>query len=146
MNVNPALPAVFCLSLALVLTGCPIRSSNSDHSESTFFVGISMENRVSGFRASGWGWKPGSRIEIRVHNEPTATGGVTGTWKKLFTVTVDADSMFGLNPTATFYPVARLACGHPHGQTVMFTATNLDTGRLRVQHVPADLYFSFNPC
>lgn len=146
MTLKPTLLAASCLSSALMLIGCPTRIPTTDTSESVFFVSIAHEHRMSGYRPTGWGWQPGSRVEIAVQDEPTASGGVSGVIKTLFTVTVTADSTFGFNSGPGFYPVQRISCGHPDHQTVTFLARNLDTGRTRRLNVPADLYFTFNPC
>ncbi len=147
MNVKRILPALICLPMMITLAGCPVKRTNYDDSDSNFFVSVTHQNRVQGYLPTGSGWKPGSKVEISLFNEPNGTGGVNQVWRRLFTVTVDPSSMFGFNQGAPFHPVRRIQCGViPNNQTVVFLAKNLDTGKIRMQHVLADLYFTFNPC
>jgi hypothetical protein len=138
--------AALCVSLLFSVTACPPGQS-SDESQSEFFVAISWQGGVTGYLPTGWGWKPNSKVEISIWHEPDGPGSASTQWKKILDESVDPYSMFGFNSGAPFYPVRRNICGHPeNGQTVLFMAKNVNTGKIRMRQVPADIYFTFKPC
>lgn len=140
---RPFLAAV-CVSL-LTLTACPPGQSTDD-SESGFFV-VSAAPGLAGYKPTGWGWKPNSKLEISIWNEPDGPGSASTQWKKILDETVDPSSLFGFNSGAPVYPVARSICGNPaNGQTVLIMAKSLTTGKIRMFQAPADIYFTFQPC
>ena len=53
-----------------------------DDSEAEFLVSSAGKNGVPGFTPQGWGWKPGSRVEISLFNEPDGQGKASPSWKK----------------------------------------------------------------
>lgn len=134
------------LSLLFSLTAC-VPGQTADERQSDFYVSVSFQGGQSGYLPTGWGWRPNSTVEISIWNEPNGPGTASTQWKKLFDETVDPSSLFGFNSGAPFYPVPRRICGHPeNGQTVVFMAKSLTTGSIRMRQVPADLYFTFQPC
>ena len=144
MSTKLPLLAAMCVYLLFGLSACP---QSTDDSRSDFFVTATGQGGVSGYLPTGWGWKPNSKIEISIWNEPDGPGSASTQWKKILDVNVGADSMFGFNSGAPFYPVRRTICGNPeNGQTLVFMAKNLTTGRFQMRQVPADLYFTFQPC
>jgi hypothetical protein len=138
--------AVVCVSLLFSLTACPPGQSTDD-SQSDFFVQLDQQGGVSGYLPTGWAWQPNSKVEISIWNEPDGPGSASVQWKKILDENVDATSMFGFNSGAPFYPVRRSICGNPEiGQMVVFMAKSLTTGKIRMSRVPADIYFTFQPC
>jgi hypothetical protein len=128
------------------LTAC-IPGQSADDRQSDFFVTSNGQGSVSGYTPTGWGWKPNSKIEISIWNEPDGPGSASTQWKKILDETVDSSWLFGFNSGAPFYPVRRSICGAPeNGQTLVFMAKSLTTGNIRMRQVPADLYFTFKPC
>lgn len=139
------LAAVF-VSLFLALSTCSPWQSTGDF-EAGLFVTSSGQNGVSGYLPTGWGWKPNSKVEISIWNEPDGPGSASTEWKKILDETVGDSGLFGFTPRAPFYPVRRSICGTPeNGQTLVFMAKSLTTGRITMRQVPADLYFTFQPC
>jgi hypothetical protein len=144
MSPKRPLLAAVCVSLLFSLTACP---GWTDNSNSDFFVTTSGQGGVSGYLPTGWGWKPNSKVEISIFNEPDGPGSANTQWKKILDENVGADSLFGFNSGAPFYPVRRNICGNPeNGQTAVFMAKNVTTGQIRMRQVPVDLYFTFQPC
>ena len=98
MTLKRALFAAACAHLCLALTACqPTAQSKDDSkagfkddSEAEFLVGSADKNGVPGFTPQGWGWKPGSRVEISLFNEPDGQGKANPSWKKILDETVDA--------------------------------------------------------
>jgi hypothetical protein len=146
MSLNAPLLTVVCVSLLFSLGACP-RAPVPEDNAADFFVTTSGQGGVSGYLPTGWGWKPNSKVEISIWNEPDGRGSASNQWKKILDENVDSNSMFGFNSGAPFYPVRRSICGNPeNGQTVVFMAKSLTTGRFVMRQVPADLYFTFKPC
>lgn len=142
---RPLLVAV-CVSLLFSLTAC-LPGQSTDDSQSDFYVSSAGQGGVSGYLPTGYGWKPNSKLEISIWNEPDGPGSASTQWKKILDENVDASSLFGFNSGAPFYPVRRSICGTPeNGQTILFMAKSLTTGKIRMRQVPADLYFTFKPC
>jgi hypothetical protein len=136
--------AAACGCALLGLTAC--ERSPSDYA-ADFFVTSTGQGQVSGYTPQGWGWKPNSKVSIQLWAEPDGRGGASTDWKHLFDVDVDSSSLFGFTGNAKFYPVKRTICGNPeNGQTVVFMAKSLSTGKFVLRRVPADIYFTFKPC
>jgi hypothetical protein len=120
---------------------------SSDDSQADFYVSLAGQSGVNGYLPNGYGWKPNSQVEISIWNEPEGPGRTNNAWKKILDENVDASSMFGFGQGAPFYPVTRSICGNPEeGQTVLFMAKSLTTGRMRMRQVPAHIYYTFRPC
>ena len=118
-----------------------------DDSEAEFLVATADKNGVPAFTPQGWGWKPGSRVEISLFNEPDGQGKANPSWKKILDETVDASSLFGFSANPPAYPVRRTLCGNPPPRQFMLVmAKNMDTGKIRIRPLPIDLYFTFQPC
>lgn len=146
MSPNAPLLAVVCVSLLISLSACPPEQLPEDNT-SGFFVKSTGQGGVSGYVPTGWGWKPNSKVEISIYDEPDGPGSVSNQWKKILDENVDANSMFGFNQGAPFYPVRRSICGNPEdGQMVVFMAKSLTTGKIHMQRVPAHLYYTFEAC
>lgn len=146
MSPNRSLFVAACGFLLLSLTGCPPGKVPED-TQADFFVSSTGQGGVSGYLPTGWGWKPGSKVEISIWHEPNGPGSVSSDWKKILEENADNSGMFGFNYGAPFYPVRRNICGNPeNGQTLLFMAKSLTTGSVRMRQVPADLYFTFRPC
>ena len=123
------------------------KSGFDDDSEAEFIVSSAGKDGAPGFTPQGWGWKPGSRVEISLFNEPDGQGKANPSWKKILDETVDASSLFGLNSNPPFYPVRRTLCGQPAPRQFMLVmAKNMDTGKIRIRPLPIDLYYTFQPC
>ncbi len=138
MALKRTLLIIACSSLLLAATCPPSPAGEAHDAQADFFVAAGMP----GYTPQGYGWKPGSIVRIEVFDEPDGSGG----WKHLFDVSVDSNGMFGFNSGAKSHPVRRTICGSPvSGQTVVFMA-KADTGRIRMRNVPADLYYTFQPC
>ena len=144
-----------CGLLFLTLSACQptaqskgdSKSQFKDDSEAEFIVNSAGKNGVPGFTPHGWGWKPGSHVEISLFNEPDGQGKANPSWKKILDETVDASSLFGLSSNPPFYPVRRTLCGNPPARQFMLVmAKNMDTGKIRMRPLPIDLYFTFQPC
>jgi len=145
MALKHALLVIVCSPLLLAAGSCP-PSPGADDAQADFFVAAVGQGGVSGYTPQGWGWKPGSKVAIELFNEPNGPGSAATEWKHLFDVSADSNGMFGFSGNAAFYPVRRVICGTPEsGQTVVFMA-KADTGRIRMRQVPADLYYTFQPC
>ena len=141
----PLLAAV-CVSLLFSLAACsPGRST--DDSESWFNVQWAPgQGGVPGYLPTGSSWRPNTKVEISIWNEPDGPGSGSSQWKKILDENVGSDSLFGFTHGAPFYPVRRNICGGSNGQTVVFMAKSLTTGKIRMHQVPADLYFTNQPC
>jgi hypothetical protein len=133
-------------SLLFGLTAC-LPGQSSDDGQAGFFVASAGRGGVSGHLPTGYGWKPNSKVEISIWNEPDGPGSASTRWKKIFDENVGADWLFGFDAGAPFYPVRRSICGTPEdGQAMVFMAKSLTTGTIRMHRVPVDLYFTFKPC
>ena len=123
------------------------KSQFNEDSEAEFIVSTADKNGAPGFTPQGWGWKPESRVEISLFNEPDGQGKANPNWKKILDETVDASSLFGLSSNPPFYPVRRTLCGNPPPRQFMLAmAKNMETGKIRIRPLPIDLYFTFQPC
>jgi hypothetical protein len=146
MTWKHALLASVCGCLFFTLTACqPVQ----DDSQSDFYVAWSgRAGKGEGYSPQGWGWKPGSKVEISIFNEPNGPGSASTEWKHILDVVVDQSGMFGFSgPSPPFYPVNRNICGSPEqDQKMVFLAKNLNTGRFRMFRVTVVLYFTFQAC
>lgn len=136
----------FALALLMCgLAGCQPTSNEDLNAE--FFFASNGQGGVNGYTVTGWGWKPGDKVEVKIWHEPDGPGSAAGQWKKLFDANVDSSSLFGFAGTATFYPVRRSICGSPeNGQFMLAMVKSLTTNRLRMRQIPVDIYFTFHPC
>ena len=162
MTLKRALILTACGPLLLTLAACqPSGKGKSDEAKSDeaksalsaddadpeFLVSSAGKNGVPGFTPQGWGWKPGSKIEISLFNEPDGQGKANPTWKKILDEKVEPSTMFGFDVNPPFYPVRRTLCGNPPPRQIMLVmAKNADTGKIRMRPLPVDLYFTFQPC
>jgi len=147
MSVRRYVLLATCVPLFLTLTACPPGLQTADETSSDFFVASAGQGGTSGYTPQGWGWKPGSHVEISIFNEPDGPGSASTSWKKILDETVDPTSLFGFNAGAPFYPVRRSICGNPEqGQFLVAMAKNTNTGKIRMTKVPVDIYFTFQPC
>ena len=155
MTLKRALFVAACGPFYVALTACQptaqskgdSKSEFKDDSEAEFLVSSAGKNEVPGLTPQGWGWKPGSRVEISLFNEPDGQGKANPNWKKILDERVDASSLFGLSSNPPFYPVRRTLCGNPAPRQFMLVmAKNMDTGKIRIRPLPIDLYFTFQPC
>ena len=149
MTSKRALLLAACGPLLLALAACQPASKGMEDSDSDpeFLVSSAPKNGVAGFTPQGWGWKPGSKVEISLFNEPDGQGKANASWKKILDETVEDSTMFGFSDKAPFYPVRRTLCGNPPPRHVMLAmAKNTDTGKIRMRPLPVDLYFTFQPC
>ena len=146
MFLKRSLRVALCGSLLFSLAAC-LPGQSPDDSQASFFVTSAGRGGVSGYVPTGYGWKPNSKVEISVWNEPDGPGSASTDWKKVFDEDVDRDGLFGFNTGAPFYPVRRTICGTPgEGQTMAFMAKSLTTGTVRMHRVAVDIYFTFKPC
>ena len=142
LSINCLLFASLCGLLFLTLTAC---QPAIDESQANFFV--ASTGRQPGYYPQGGGWKPNSKVSISLWNEPDGPGSASTDWKHLFDVDVDSNGMFGYSSSSPFYPVRRSICGNPeNGQTVVFMAKSLTTGKILMYRPGADIYFTFQPC
>ena len=147
MTLNRALFWTACGPLFLTLIACQPAAKSSGDDDPEFLVSSAGKNGVPGYTPQGWGWKPGSSIEISLFNEPDAQGKANPSWKKIADEKVDPSTMFGFSAKAPFYPVRRTLCGQPAPRQFMLVmAKNTDTGKIRMRPLPVDLYFTFQPC
>ena len=148
MTSKRALLLAACGPLLLALAACQQAGKNTDgDADPEFMVSSAGKNGVPGFTPQGWGWKPGSKVEISLFNEPDGQGKANASWKKILDETVEDSTMFGFNSNPPFYPVRRTLCGNPPPRQIMLAmAKNTDTGRIRMRPLPVDLYFTFQPC
>lgn len=131
----------------MIITACQPASDKMEDSEAEFLMSSAGKGGAPGFTPQGWGWKPGSRVEISLFNEPDSQGKPNPNWKKILDETVDPSSMFGFSSDPPFYPVRRTLCGNPAPRQFMLAmAKNTDTGKTRMRPLPVDLYFTFQPC
>jgi hypothetical protein len=132
-------------SLFLTLTACP--PGQSSEPQADFYISSAGQSGVSGYLPNGYGWTPGSKVEISLWHEPDGPDSASTQWKKILDENVDNIGMFGFNSGAPFYPVRRTICGTPvQGQTMLAMAKNVNTGTIRMRQIPVDLYFTFQPC
>lgn len=142
MPTKRTLLAAVCSAVLLSLTGC-LPGQVRDDRDASFFVTHGGE----GYQPTGYGWKPNTKVEFSVWNEPDGRGSASTQWKRVLEVNVDGLGMFGFNSGAQVYPVRRTICGTPEqGQTMVFMAKSLATGTVRMRQSPVDLYFTFQPC
>lgn len=160
MTLKRTLFLAACGPLLLTLAACqpPDKSAKGSgsagsgiggdtDSDPEFMVTSAGKNGAPGFTPQGWGWKPGSKVEISLFNEPDGQGKPNPSWKKILDETVETSTMFGFNDKAPFYPVRRTLCGNPPPRLIMLAmAKNTDTGKIRMRPLPVDLYFTFQPC
>lgn len=138
-----------CGPFVLMLTACQQAGQKSADGDADpeFLIGSAGKAGVPGLTPQGWGWKPGSKVEISLFNEPDSQGKPNASWKKILDETVEPSTMFGFSDKAPFYPVRRTLCGNPAPRQMMLVmAKNTDTGRVRMRPLPVDLYFTFQPC
>ena len=144
---HPSLVA-FCAGVLFSLTGClPGQSSEDPYAD--FFVVTAGPGQagMEVYRPTGYGWRPNSKVEFSIWNEPDGPGSTSTQWKKIFDVNVDATGQFEFNDAAAAYPVRRNICGKPEDQQKMvFKARSLNTGTVRMRQSPVDLYFTFTGC
>lgn len=155
MSPKPPLLVAVCVSMLFGLTAC-FPGQSTDESEADFFVSTAGRAESYGYHWTGYGWKPDSTVEISIWNEPDGPGSTSTQWKKIRDENVNSISMFGdgsgapkfgYTPGSPLYPVRRTICGNPvNGQTVLFMAKSLTTGKIRMRQLPADLYFTFKSC
>jgi hypothetical protein len=146
--------ALFFTTLAplwMMTAACQPASDKEENgevdSDPEFLMSSAGKNGAPGYTPQGWGWKPGSSIEISVFNEPDSQGKPNPTWKKILDEKVEPSTMFGFSADAPFYPVRRTLCGNPAPRQFMLAmAKNMDTGKTRMRPLPVDLYFTFQPC
>ena len=143
MYLKLPLLTTVCVSLLFSLSACP-PAPLPDDSQARFDVTGTGQHGVSGYTPTGWGWKPNSKVEISIWDEP----GGDGHWKKILDENVNADGMFGFEPgPAPFYPVEPKICGNGElDQTVVFMAKSLTTGKIEMDRVTAGFYFTHRPC
>lgn len=141
LSISCLLFASLCGLLILTMPAC---QRSVDDSQSSFFVAL---GRQPGYYPQGWGWKPNTKVSISLWNEPDGPGSASTDWKHLFDVDVDSNGLFGFSGNPPFYPVRRSICGNPeNGQTVVFLAKSLSTGKIQMYRPGADIYFTFQPC
>src|SRR4029453_18757298 len=103
MTLTRAFFVAACAPLFLALTACQptaqskgdSKSEFKDDSEAEFLVSSADKNGVPGFTPQGWGWKPGSRVEISLFNEPDGQGRANPSWKKILDETGDPSALLG---------------------------------------------------
>ena len=145
----PKLPFLAAVSVYLLfgLSACP--PGQTEEIRADFWAGaVGRAGVTNGFSATGWGWKPNSKVEISIWHEPDGPGSARAEWKKILDENVDSDGTFGFKPGAPFYPVYRTICGNPEpGQKILFMAKNPTTGTIRmIQFEFAHIYFTGQPC
>jgi hypothetical protein len=137
---NRYLLAAACCCV-LGLTTCT--RNDPEDSQANFFVAVAS----SGYTPQGYGWKPNSKVSIDMWGEPDGPGSASTAWKHLFDVNVDSIGMFGFTGAQTYPVPLKKFCGNPeNGQTAVFMAKSLTTGRLVMRSFPVDIYFTFHPC
>jgi hypothetical protein len=144
MYLKLPLLAAVCIYLLFSLNGCPPGQS-ADESHADFGVALG----TSAYLPKGWGWKPNSKVEISIFDEPDGPGSASSHWKKILDENVDTDGMFGFNSGAPIYPVPQKFCGDffaVKDQTVSFMVKSLTTGSIRLREVSAHIYFTGEPC
>jgi hypothetical protein len=147
MTLKRALFVTACGPLFLAAIACQPASDNMEDSEAELLMSNAGKGGAPGFTPQGWGWKPGSKVEISLFNEPDSQGKPNPSWKKILDETVDTSTMFGFSADAPFYPVRRTLCGNPAPRQFMLAmAKDTKTGRTRMRPLPVDLYFTFQPC
>jgi hypothetical protein len=135
----------FACVTALGLAACHTQPASD--SDSDFYPNVVFQGGVSGYAPTGWKWVPSDKVEISIWNEPDGPGSTSTQWKKILDEHVDANTMFGFQSGAPFYPVRRSLCGNPvDKQVVFFMAKSTTTGRIQIRTQPADLYYTFQPC
>jgi len=148
MSPKRPLLVAACVGLLFSVTGClPGQSSEDPYAD--FFVDTAGPGQagMEVYRPRGYGWKPNSKVEFSIWNEPDGRGSASTQWKKIFDVNVDATGMFGFNDAAAVYPVRRSICGNPETQqTMVFMARSPTTGTVRMHQSPVDHYFTLRPC
>lgn len=146
MFANHPLRSALLILLALSLMACdPVRVRGER--QATFFVSIERHGPDTGYVPSGTQWNPNSPIELSVFGEPDGPGSARQEWTTIRTTTTLADGSFGNPPRSTFHIVRGNICGRPRpGQTMIFSAKNLNTGRILTREMDVRIYFTHEPC
>ena len=141
MYLKLPLLAALCVFLLFSLNACQPENTDESHAE------LEVASGSSGFLPKGSGWKPNSKLEISILNEPDGPGSASSQWKKILAENVDTYSTFGYNSGSPGYTIPQKFCGDGESQQmVAFMAKSLTTGTIRLREVPAFYYFTHQPC
>ena len=83
MTLKRALFLTACGPLLLTIIACQPASDNMEDSEAELLMSNAGKGGAPGFTPQGWGWKPGSSVEISLFNEPDSQGKPNPSWKKI---------------------------------------------------------------
>ncbi len=140
--------AVFVFAAALLsITGCATGPRN----EPGFYVMALGDRQSTTFTPTGYGWLPGSTVEISIFAEPvrTDTGEISAAPGRIIgTVQADSNGFFGFNSGAFTHQVPRRICGFPPGwlQAPFFVARDNSNGIVRFSNTGNDHWFTFTQC